>query len=79
MIVVLVGPPLLAGGYAMAVRFMEPQTLPPMSHGEVQPFDPRPNFVLSREAAAQKAFKADLEAQRGLPNSSAPAPIPPKD
>jgi len=39
---------------------------------------PGPEFKLSREAAARKAFKADLEALRGLPTSQAPAPNPPK-
>ena len=42
------------------------QTLPSPWYltDDVQYFAPGPEFKLSREAAAQKAFKADLEAQR---------------
>ena len=42
------------------------QTLPSSYYltDDVQYFPPGPEFKLSREAAAQKAFKADLEAQR---------------
>lgn len=42
------------------------QTLPSSWYlgDDVQYFAPGPEFKLSREAAAQKAFKADLEAQR---------------
>jgi hypothetical protein len=42
------------------------QTLPSSYYlsDDVQYFAPGPEFKLSREAAAQKAFKADLEAQR---------------
>ena len=85
MIVVLVLPPLLAVGITIATRFIaepEPQTLPPpfgIGTDDIQYFAPAPDFKLSREAAAKKAFKADLEAQWNLPNSQAPAPNPPKD
>jgi hypothetical protein len=83
MLVVLVAPPLLAVGITLAARFFvepEPQTLPPPFGigDDVQYFAPGPEFKLSREAAARKAFKADLEAQRGLPVFQAPAPNPPK-
>ncbi|MGI8982853.1 MAG: hypothetical protein ACR2FY_26840 [Pirellulaceae bacterium] len=42
------------------------QTLPSSWYltDDVQYFAPGPEFKLSREAAAQKAFKSDLEAQR---------------
>ena len=42
------------------------QTLPSPYYisDDIQYFAPGPEFKLSREAAAQKAFKADLEAQR---------------
>ena len=42
------------------------QTLPSTYYltDDIQYFAPGPEFKLSREAAAQKAFKADLEAQR---------------
>ena len=42
------------------------QTLPSSWYltDDIQYFAPGPEFKLSREAAAQKAFKADLEAQR---------------
>ena len=32
---------------------------------DIQYFPPGPEFKLSREAAAMKAYKADLEAQQG--------------
>jgi hypothetical protein len=43
------------------------QTLPSpwYVYDDIQYFAPGPEFKLSREAAAQKAYKADLEAQRG--------------
>ena len=43
------------------------QTLPsPWYIGDdIQYFPPGPEFKLSREAAAMKAYKADLEAQQG--------------
>lgn len=42
------------------------QTLPSgyYIHDDIQYFPPGPEFKLSREAAAQKAYKADVEAQR---------------
>lgn len=42
------------------------QTLPSpyYLHDDIQYFPPGPEFKLSREAAAQKAYKADLEAQQ---------------
>jgi len=42
------------------------QTLPSPYYvqDDVQYFAPGPEFKLSREAAAQKAYKADLEAQQ---------------
>jgi len=42
------------------------QTLPSpwYIYDDVQYFAPGPEFKLSREAAAQKAYKADLEAQQ---------------
>ena len=42
------------------------QTLPSPWYAtdDVQYFAPGPEFKLSREAAAQKAYKADLEAQQ---------------
>ena len=68
MIVTLVLPPLLAAGITLAARFFvepEPQTLPPMFSGvgsdDIQYFAPGPEFKLSREAAALKAFKEDKE------------------
>ncbi|MEX2175737.1 MAG: hypothetical protein WD872_15335 [Pirellulaceae bacterium] len=44
------------------------QTLPSAYYiaDDIQYFAPGPEFKLSREAAAQKAYKADLEAQGGL-------------
>jgi hypothetical protein len=41
------------------------QTLPSpwYVHDDIQYFPPGPEFKLSREAAAMKAYKADLEAQ----------------
>jgi hypothetical protein len=41
------------------------QTLPSpwYYYDDIQYFPPGPEFKLSREAAAQKAYKADLEAQ----------------
>jgi hypothetical protein len=43
------------------------QTLPSpwYIHDDIQYFPPGPEFKLSREAAAMKAFKADLEATQG--------------
>jgi hypothetical protein len=43
------------------------QTLPSPYYltDDIQYFAPGPEFKLSREAAAQKAYQADLEAQRG--------------
>lgn len=43
------------------------QTLPSgyYIYDDIQYFAPGPEFKLSREAAAQKAYKADLEAQQG--------------
>ncbi|MDX1944210.1 MAG: hypothetical protein SFU86_02285 [Pirellulaceae bacterium] len=43
------------------------QTLPSPWYlqDDIQYFAPGPEFKLSREAAAQKAYKADLEAQQG--------------
>jgi hypothetical protein len=85
MMVVLVAPPLMAVGITLATRFFaepEPQTLPPpwsgIGNDDIHYFAPGPEFKLSREAAARKAFKADLEAQRDLHNPQAPEPIPPK-
>lgn len=45
------------------------QTLPSgyYMQDDIQYFPPGPEFKLSREAAAQKAYKADLEAQGALP------------
>jgi hypothetical protein len=45
------------------------QTLPSPYYvqDDIQYFAPGPEFKLSREAAAQKAYKADLEAQQGAP------------
>ena len=45
------------------------QTLPSPYYiqDDIQYFAPGPEFKLSREAAAQKAYKADLEAQQGRP------------
>ena len=42
------------------------QTLPSAYYiqDDIQYFPPGPEFKLSREAAAQKAYKADLEAQQ---------------
>lgn len=42
------------------------QTLPSpwYIHDDIQYFPPGPEFKLSREAAAMKAYKADIEAQR---------------
>ena len=42
------------------------QTLPSpwYIYDDIQYFAPGPEFKLSREAAAQKAYKADLEAQQ---------------
>ncbi len=42
------------------------QTLPSpyFIHDDIQYYAPGPEFKLSREAAAQKAYKADLEAQQ---------------
>jgi hypothetical protein len=42
------------------------QTLPSgyYLHDDIQYFPPGPEFKLSREAAAMKAYKADLEAQQ---------------
>jgi hypothetical protein len=44
------------------------QTLPSpwYIHDDIQYFAPGPEFKLSREAAAMKAYKADLEAQAGV-------------
>lgn len=41
------------------------QTLPSAyyTHDDIQYFAPGPEFKLSKEAAAMKAYKADLEAQ----------------
>jgi len=43
------------------------QTLPSpwYQKDDIQYFPPGPEFKLSREAAAQKAYKADLDAQQG--------------
>jgi hypothetical protein len=43
------------------------QTLPSPWYisDDIQYFPPGPEFKLAREAAAQKAYKADLEAQQG--------------
>jgi hypothetical protein len=43
------------------------QTLPSPWYisDDIQYFPPGPEFKLSREAAAQKAYKADVEAQTG--------------
>ena len=43
------------------------QTLPSPYYiqDDIQYFPPGPEFKLQREAAAQKAYKADLEAQQG--------------
>ena len=65
MIAVLVLPPLLAAAITLAARFFaepEPQMLPVfISSDDVQYFAPGPEFKLSREAAAQKAFKQELK------------------
>jgi hypothetical protein len=82
MIATLILPPLLAVGITLAARFFlepEPQTLPSpwigVGNDDVLYFAPGPEFKLSREAAAQKSFEADLEAQRaGLTTSQALAP-----
>ena len=44
------------------------QTLPSpwYIYDDVQYFAPGPEFKLSREAAAQKAYQADLDAQQGV-------------
>jgi hypothetical protein len=44
------------------------QTLPSAYYltDDIQYFPPGPEFKLSREAAAMKAYKADLEAQQGV-------------
>jgi hypothetical protein len=44
------------------------QTLPSpwYIHDDIQYFPPGPEFKLSREAAAMKAYKADLDATQGV-------------
>jgi hypothetical protein len=64
----------MLGGFALAAATLgstgcqvteNGQTLPSpwYYYDDIQYFAPGPEFKLSREAAAQKAYKADLEAQ----------------
>ncbi|MGI8979210.1 MAG: hypothetical protein ACR2FY_08290 [Pirellulaceae bacterium] len=72
MIVVLMGPPLLAWGWLLLARFMTPLEL-------VYPDQDRGRDAVSWEKAAAEVRAADIERwQKMLPNSSALAPNPPK-
>src|SRR5688572_4963445 len=73
MIVVLVGPPLLAWGWLLLARFMTPREL-------VYPDQGRWPVAVSWEKATAEVRAAEIERlQKMLPNSSALAPIPPKE
>lgn len=62
MVVILVLPPILAGGFAMAKRLAaEPERLRSSMcvDDDIQYFAPGPEFKLSREAASMRARKEE--------------------
>jgi hypothetical protein len=73
MIVVLMGPPLLAWGWLLLARFMTPLEL-------VYPDQDRGRYAVSWEQAKAEARAAGIERwqENLLPNSPAPATKPPR-
>jgi hypothetical protein len=74
LILLAVGPIAIWAAWSFWPRPGPAELPPPFSGDDIQYFVPGPDFKLSREAAAQKAYKADLEAAAAKAVESAPAP-----